>query len=128
MRAGCCRPRRRSVSPMEAIYITKTQKGKIKLGHKGFLDNEMTQNATSICFRCEAYCTKKCQGKMFNNLAMLEIVQEAKSIRHNHLPNHKNIQFAKVREKIKTAARETEETTAQICHTSTVTSGSTCGF
>ena len=63
---------------------------------------------------------------MYNNLAMLEIVQEAKSIHHNHLPNNKNIQ--QVKEKIKTAAIETEETTAQICHTSTVTSGSTCGF
>ena len=60
---------------------------------------------------------------MYNNLAMLEIVQEAKSIPHNHLPNNKNNQLAKVKEKIKTAAKETEETTAQSCHTSTVTRG-----
>ena len=99
---------------MEPIHLTKTQRGKIKLGYKGYLYNEVTRNASSIRFRCEMSHNKKCPGRQYTNLAMTEIVQEEKSVRHNHLPDHKNIQLVKVKEKIKSAAKETDETTAQI--------------
>ena len=37
-----------------------------------------------------------------------------KSIKHNHLPNFKSIHIAKIKEKIKRAARETDEITSLI--------------
>ena len=104
------------VNKMEELKFTKTQLGKIKLGHKEFLYNQVTVNATANRFRCELYQSKKCPGRIYTNLAMNEVVSESKAIKHNHLPNHKNIEIRRVKQKIKTAARETEESTAQIIH------------
>ena len=43
------------------------------------------------------------------------LVSESKAVKHSHLPNHKQeFQIRKVQQKIKTAARDTEETTIQI--------------
>ena len=44
---------------MEELKFTKTQLGKNKLGHKGFLYNQVTTNATAIRFRCELYQSNK---------------------------------------------------------------------
>ena len=67
---------------MEELKLTKTQLGKNKLGHKGFLYNQVTVNATAIRFRCELYQSQRCPGRIYTNLAMNEVVSESKAIRH----------------------------------------------
>ena len=42
------------------------------------------------------------------------LVSESKAVKHSHLPNHKEFEIIKVKQKIKTAARDTDESTSQI--------------
>ena len=86
----------------------------MKLGFIGHLYNEVSRNSKAIIFQCEAYYNKKCYGRVYLNLSMTEIVLKEKSIKHNHLPNFKSIHIAKIKEKIKRAARETDEITSLI--------------
>ena len=47
---------------------------------------------------------------MCTNKNMSEVVSESKAVKHSHLPNHKEFQIQKVQQKIKAAAKDTEET------------------
>ena len=102
------------MSKMEELIFTETQRGNIKLGYKGYLYDKNSTNDTAIRYRCELFHSKKCPGRMYTNLAMDEVVCGGKAVGHSHLPSHKNVELVKFRQTIKSTARETDKSNAQI--------------
>ena len=72
---------------MMELKFTTTKAGNVKLGHDGFLYNQVATTATAIQWRCELYQSKKCPGRMYTNKNMNEVVSESKAVKHSHLPN-----------------------------------------